>query len=77
MADAKSNTPSRYVAPSGSMQVWDLIEAFELDFFTGNLIKYVIRHAQKGGREDLVKARHYLDRIIEQWDEGLRSMQGS
>ena len=31
----------------------------------GNAIKYICRHAHKGGREDLKKAIHYIEMIIE------------
>jgi hypothetical protein len=47
------------------LQPWDAIHAWGLDFFCGNVVKYVARHEQKGGVEDLKKARHYLDKKIE------------
>ena len=31
----------------------------------GSVIKYVIRHQDKGGKEDLLKAKHMIDMIIE------------
>ena len=31
----------------------------------GCVIKYVIRHQDKGGKEDLEKAKHMIDMIIE------------
>ena len=34
-------------------------------FAEGNIIKYVCRHKGKGGKEDLEKAKHYIDMIIE------------
>jgi len=34
-------------------------------FAEGNAIKYICRHARKGGKEDLLKAKHYIDMIIE------------
>ena len=34
-------------------------------FLRGNAIKYLARCDDKGGVEDLKKARHYLDRLIE------------
>ena len=37
----------------------ELISLLGLDFFQGNVVKYVSRHHEKGGREDLDKARHY------------------
>ena len=31
----------------------------------GSVIKYVIRHQDKGGKQDLEKAKHMIDMIIE------------
>ena len=36
-----------------------------LHFAEGNAIKYICRHKDKGGKEDLKKAKHYIDMIIE------------
>lgn len=36
-----------------------------LDFLTGNIIKYVLRHDAKDGVKDLEKAKHYLDMLIQ------------
>jgi hypothetical protein len=47
------------------IQPWDAIHAWELGFFSGNVVKYVARHHKKGGVDDLRKARHYLDKLIE------------
>lgn len=47
------------------IQPWDAIHAWGLCFFAGNVVKYVARHKAKGGVEDLRKARHYLDKLIE------------
>ncbi|MBX7271096.1 DUF3310 domain-containing protein [Pseudomonas chloritidismutans] len=55
------NHPPHYTGhPSGV----ECIEVAELLPFTlGNAFKYVFRHGQKGGLEDLRKAHWYLDRI--------------
>ena len=37
----------------------------KLLFAEGNAIKYICRHQYKGGKEDLKKAKHYIDMIIE------------
>ena len=37
-----------------------------LGFCEGNVVKYVSRWRTKGGVEDLKKARHYLDMLIEE-----------
>lgn len=36
-----------------------------LNFCQGNVIKYVTRYKAKNGLEDLKKARHYIDMLIE------------
>lgn len=41
------------------------ITANNLGFCVGNIIKYVVRYPYKNGKEDLLKARHYIDLLIE------------
>jgi len=48
-----------------SIQPWDYIAANNLGYFEGNIVKYVSRWKDKGGVDDLKKARHYLDKLIE------------
>jgi len=31
----------------------------------GSVIKYILRHQDKGGKQDLLKAKHFIDMIIE------------
>ena len=47
------------------IQPWDYIAANELGYFEGNIVKYVSRWRDKGGVQDLLKAQHYLDKLIE------------
>ncbi len=42
------------------------IAANKLDYLQGNIIKYVCRANLKNGVEDLEKAKHYLDMLIQQ-----------
>lgn len=42
----------------------------KLDFLQGNIIKYVCRYKLKNGVEDLKKAKHYLDCLIEREEKG-------
>ncbi len=37
----------------------------KIPFVEGNIIKYICRWTLKGGIEDLLKVRHYLDILIE------------
>lgn len=48
-----------------AIQPWDFIAANGIGFFEGNAIKYLTRWREKGGVEDLKKARHYIDKLIE------------
>jgi hypothetical protein len=41
--------------------------ANNLGFLEGNVVKYVTRHKEKGGEEDIKKAIHYLEMILE-WE---------
>jgi hypothetical protein len=43
------------------VQPIEYIEANELGFCLGNVVKYITRHKQKGGLEDIEKAIHYLE----------------
>ena len=36
----------------------------ELLYPEGCVIKYIIRHRMKNGKEDLLKAKHFIDMII-------------
>lgn len=49
-----------------AIQPWDAIIAWGLGFLDGNVIKYVARWKSKNGLQDLQKARHYLDKLIEE-----------
>jgi hypothetical protein len=47
------------------IQTWDYIIANDLGYLEGNIIKYVSRYRKKGGVDDLRKAQHYLQKLIE------------
>ncbi len=50
-----------------------IIDAFDLDFYGGNALKYLLRAGRKPGTdkvEELKKARHYLDEMIERAKRG-------
>lgn len=50
----------------GGIQTIDFIEAKQLNFHLGNVVKYISRAGKKGDRlEDLLKAQWYLQREIE------------
>lgn len=59
---------SKSIQPWDAMRAWMSREQFS-GFLRGNAIKYLARCDDKGGVEDLKKARHYLDKLIEFSDE--------
>jgi len=46
--------PSEYIYRNG------------LNWYEGNAIKYITRHRVKGGQQDIEKAIHYLELLLEQ-----------
>ena len=47
------------------IQPAEFINKNNLPFAEGNAIKYLGRHKQKNQKEDLLKAKHYIDMAIE------------
>ena len=47
------------------IQPIEFIEGNDLGFSVGNIIKYVCRYKYKNGKEDLLKAKHYIELLIE------------
>ncbi len=46
------------------IQVVDIIDDHNLDFYEGNILKYLLRYKDKNGVQDLYKLEHYLQMII-------------
>lgn len=54
---------NHYSAP---MQHWDFVVANDLNYFEGQITKYVTRCRKKGQTvQDLEKAKHFLEKYIE------------
>ena len=47
------------------IQPIEYIVANNLTYAEGNIIKYVTRSRRKGGKNDLLKAKHYIEMILE------------
>ena len=56
--------PIRFIAENG------------LDWFQGNVVKYVCRHDAKNGIEDLKKAQRYLENVHQVFVGGCRLVEG-
>ena len=66
-ANEKQVGGAHYAAKA--IQPWDFIIANNLGYLEGNIIKYVSRWKDKGGIEDLKKAQHYMQKLIETHDK--------
>lgn len=58
--------PSHY---NHTIQPWDymasiMTEEEFIGYLQGNVIKYISRFRDKGGREDVKKAQHYIDKLL-------------
>lgn len=47
------------------IQPIEYIHANNLSYLEGNVIKYTTRHSKKNGKQDILKAIHYLELILE------------
>lgn len=59
-------TPDHY---DFKIQPVDFILDNNIPFCEGNVIKYVCRWKVKNGRDDLMKAKHYIDILIQRLDK--------
>lgn len=67
--------PSHY--KFGNMEAMDFVDSvlkyggFKVNqaHYVANIIKYLVRTPRKNGLEDLQKAKWYLDRLIEKWEQ--------
>ena len=57
------NHPKHYT--KGKIEPIDFINANDLDYLEGNIVKYIARYKYKGGVEDLEKAEFYLRMLIQ------------
>lgn len=48
-----------------AIQPVEYIHRNKLGYLEGNVVKYVTRHRSKGGAEDLLKAKHYCELLLE------------
>jgi hypothetical protein len=54
----------------GAIEHWDIVWQWNLDYYQGQITKYVMRWREKGGSADLEKAQHFLQKYIELVKEG-------
>jgi len=61
---------------NGQLEHWDLIERYGIGYLEGCATKYIARWRKKNGLQDLEKADHYVQKLIELFDEGVRLPRG-
>ena len=49
----------------GGLQPWDVVVAWELGYLEGTALKYIARWKDKNGVEDILKAIHFLEKLVE------------
>lgn len=54
---------------SKAIQPWDYIIANKLGYLEGTAIKYITRWKDKGGIQDIKKAIHFLEKLMEVYYE--------
>lgn len=68
-AKAQTTQPDNSHYTKGGIEPWTYIQANNLNFFEGSVVKYITRWRHKNGIEDLCKARVYIDELIRQEEE--------
>ncbi|MBF7022508.1 DUF3310 domain-containing protein [Staphylococcus kloosii] len=67
------NHPAHYM--QGKVEVIEFIEQVTKDYnanvayHIGNAIKYIARSPHKNGKEDIAKAKWYIERAFENWED--------
>lgn len=70
LVEEMSKTPANEKQIGGNhykttIEPWDFVLANNIGSLEGNAIKYIARHKQKNGIEDIDKAIHYLEKLKE------------
>lgn len=62
--------PAYYGGADNVYEAIKVIEAYDMGFLDGNVLKYLLRAGKKteSPLEDYKKAKWYLDRLITQWE---------
>lgn len=49
----------------GDVQPWDVVAKWNLGYLEGTALKYIARWKDKGGIDDIKKAIHFLEKLVE------------
>jgi len=67
MRDSKTQIGGDYYSKR-KIQPIDIIREYGLNFFEGNALKYLLRHRDKNGRQDIEKMIDYGQMILDDYD---------
>jgi len=65
LANGKQIGGSHYKELKGP-QPWDCVLAWNLGYLDGTALKYIARWRLKGGIQDIQKAIHFLEKLVEE-----------
>lgn len=65
-ANSKQVAGTHYAA---AVQHWDMVVMHKLNYFEGQITKYVMRARKKNGKQDLEKAKHFIEKYLEVYDD--------
>ena len=52
-----------------AIQPAEFIQRNKLNWYEGNVVKYITRHRYKNGKEDVLKAMHYLEMQLAEYED--------
>ncbi len=55
----------KHYSKYGNLQPWDVVIAWNLGYLEGTALKYIARWRDKNGVEDILKAIHFLEKLVE------------
>ncbi len=55
----------KHYSKYGDLQPWDVVLAWNLGYLEGTALKYIARWKDKNGVEDILKAIHFLEKLVE------------
>ena len=68
-ANEKQVAGAHYGGTGVAYQHWDIVVEHKLNYFEGQITKYVMRCRGKNGKQDLEKAKHFIEKYLEVYDQ--------
>ena len=65
MAANNKQVGGKHYSKYGDLQPWDVVVQWNLGYLEGTALKYIARWRDKNGIEDIQKAIHFLEKLVE------------